>query len=249
MTSIVINILLAIGVLGAIGLVLGAVCALCADAKSSVQSEAFGAGEEKPASEQEEKSCLRAFVKCAGAEAELKYTYVGASDCLAASLLAGGHKACAYSCLGFGSCMNVCKSGAISVESGVAEVSAEKCTGCGECEAACPRGVIEMIPRDADYAVQCNNTELGSQTRKICEVGCIGCLACVNNCKYNAIEVCDSIAHIDYSKCARCGECASVCPRGIITAPPEAEPEEEAFDEAEYFSLQIEEEEEAAAKE
>lgn len=239
--TIVINILIAIAVLGAIGLVLGAVCALSVDAKSAAQSEKPAAGEEKPDSERTD---LRAFVKCAGAEAELKYTYVGSLDCLAASLLAGGHKACAYSCLGLGSCTNACKNGAISVESGVAVVSAEKCIGCGECEAACPRGVIEMIPRDADYAVQCNNAELGSQTRKICEVGCIGCLACVNNCKYDAIEVRDSIAHIDYSKCTRCGECEAVCPRGIITAPPESQPEEEAFDEAEYFSLQIEEEEE-----
>lgn len=181
-----------------------------------------------------EKTELRAFVRCSGHDAEYKYTYAGARDCFSASLLAGGSKACEFSCLGLGSCAEGCPHGAISVVSGVAEVDTQKCDGCGKCAELCPRGVISLIPYGSEYNVRCSSRSLGSLTRKICEDGCIGCHACEKTCNYGAIEIIESLAYIDLSKCTSCGECANVCPRGIITAPPA---EEEEFDETEYFRL------------
>ena len=240
--TVFINILIAVAVLGVLSFLFGLAAAFSNGKSEGTQPEINASGSEK-----NEK--LRAFIKCAGEESERRYTYVGAEDCFAASRLAGSYKSCAYSCLGLGSCADVCKYGAISTDNGLAVIDSDKCTGCGRCVAACPRGVIEMIPQDALYAVRCSNASLGMLTRKICDLGCIGCLACVKTCKYEAIEVKDSIAHIDYSKCTNCGECADVCPRGIITAPPIPEPEEEPFDESEYFELSLEEENETEMSE
>ncbi len=192
-----------------------------------------------------EKEKLRAFVRCSGHDAEYKYTYVGARDCFAGGLLAGGSKVCKFSCLGLGSCAEVCPHSAISVVSGVAEVDSKKCDGCGKCADICPRGVISLIPHGSEYNVRCSNRSLGSLTRKICEAGCIGCHACEKTCNYGAIEIIESLAYIDISKCTSCGECASVCPRGIITAPPA---EEEEFDESEYFKLSVDADEEETAE-
>ena len=191
-----------------------------------------------------EKENLRAFVRCSGHDAEYKYTYVGARDCFSAGLLAGGSKVCEFSCLGLGSCAEVCPHNAISIVSGVAEVDTEKCDGCGKCAEICPRGVIALIPHGSEYNVRCGNRSLGSLTRKICEDGCIGCHACEKTCNYGAIEIIESLAYIDPSKCTSCGECAKVCPRGIISAPPA---EEEEFDESEYFKLSVDTDENETA--
>lgn len=244
--TIVINILLAIAVLSLLGFVLGAVCSVGVRADSAVENKSVCDDSGMNATEnlQGEPEKLCAFVKCAGVDSERRYTYVGAPDCLAAGLLAGGPTVCEYACLGLGTCAFVCKYGAISTNSGVAVVDTEKCTGCGECAEACPRGVIEIVPADAEEKVRCNNRELGSKTRKACDLGCIGCFACVKNCKYDAVEVSDSLAAINYDKCTRCGECAAACPRGAVTAPAGDETVvEDSFDESEYFSIDVGEEE------
>ncbi len=227
------NILLAVGVLALLGFLIGG-ASVFGGVEESKDTETVSENND----ENERNAPLCAFVRCAGSDAELKYTYVGESDCFSASLLAGGGKACEFSCLGLGSCAEICSCGAISVRDGVAEIDEEKCNGCGECVAVCPRGIISLIPRGAEYRVRCSNRALGSQTRKLCEVGCIGCHACEKTCNCGAIEIIDSLAYIDYSKCNGCGECAAVCPRSIITAPPEIQ-EEEEFDESEYFKLSV----------
>ncbi len=249
--TIVINILLAIAVLGLLGFVLGIVCSVKVRADSETDIETVCDDSEIIAPQElqihAEKLC--AFVKCGGVDSERRYTYVGEADCVAADLLAGGPTECEFACLGLGTCALVCKHGAISTDSGVAVVNETKCTGCGECVKACPRAVIELVPEDAQEKVRCNNRELGSKARKACDLGCIGCFACVKNCKYDAIEVSDSLAVINYDKCTRCGECVSACLRGTITSPATDEVEtEDNFDESEYFSFDVEAEEAAEEK-
>ena len=57
-----------------------------------------------------------AFVRCNGGEAAKKrYQYVGVHDCISATKVAAGPLDCRFGCLGFGSCVNACQFGAMSI--------------------------------------------------------------------------------------------------------------------------------------
>jgi Na+-translocating ferredoxin:NAD+ oxidoreductase RNF subunit RnfB len=49
-----------------------------------------------------------------------------------------------------------------------------------------------------------------------CTYGCIGCGDCAKGCPQKAIHIEDGIAHIDSSLCIGCGICAKACPKGLI---------------------------------
>lgn len=53
-----------------------------------------------------------------------------------------------------------------------------------------------------------------------CAFGCLGFGDCVTVCNYDAIQVIDSLATVNYEKCIGCGACAKACPRNIITIIP-----------------------------
>ncbi|MBQ4564899.1 MAG: 4Fe-4S binding protein, partial [Oscillospiraceae bacterium] len=147
-----------------------------------------------------------------------KGKYEGIADCRAAMFVTGdGPSACPNGCLGFGTCVNVCKFGAISVQNGVARVDAEKCTGCMQCVDACPRKVIIPVTYHTDIVIACSNRERGAYTRETCDLGCVGCHLCEKQCEHDAIHVIKNLAVIDYSKCVSCGRCAAVCPRHLIS--------------------------------
>ena len=145
-----------------------------------------------------------------------KYEYSGKSDCKSAAQLSGGAKKCPNGCLGLGSCVDVCKFGALSVVDGVAVVDEEKCTACGMCVKACPKGVIKLVPKDNYQRVGCINAEGGKAVNGYCKVGCIACKLCEKNCPFEAIYIEKNHAVIDYSKCKNCGICVKKCPRHII---------------------------------
>ena len=159
----------------------------------------------------------RAFVQCGGdcSAASLKYDYTGISDCAAAMRVAGGPKECAFGCLGFGTCVSVCKFSAISVKNGVAVVNPDKCVGCGTCAAACPRHVIKLRTVEKKSDVKCNSTDKGAIVRKYCKAGCLACGICAKNCPQGAITV-DGIAKFDHDKCVGCGTCVEKCPAKCI---------------------------------
>ena len=162
-----------------------------------------------------------AFVKCAGTcdKASVKANYYGISDCRSAAAIPGrSDKACAYGCMGFGSCVAACGFDAIHIEHGVAVVDKEKCVACGKCAEECPNHLIELIPYDATKVVSCSNQDKGPKVMAVCEVGCIGCGLCAKQCEAEAITVENNIAHIDQSKCTGCGKCAKKCPKKIILA-------------------------------
>ncbi len=166
----------------------------------------------------EDKEKTVARVMCAGTPdiARRKYYFDGPRDCHSASLLGGGEKMCPYGCLGFGSCVAVCKFDAIHIVDGVAVVDVDKCVACGACVAECPKGIIKILPASSKYSVTCMSVEKGKTTRADCQVGCIGCGICAKNCPKEAIEVKDNLAVIDPSKCVSCGICASKCPQHAI---------------------------------
>lgn len=160
-----------------------------------------------------------AFVKCNGScdKTNRKYNYHGIADCKKAVMVPGhSEKVCNYGCMGYGSCVRACKFDAIHVINGVAVVDKEKCVACGKCVAECPNQLIEFVPVSADYKVQCASKDKGKDVNAGCSVGCIGCMMCTKVCETGAITVENNIAHIDYSKCTRCGKCAEKCPRKII---------------------------------
>lgn len=159
-----------------------------------------------------------ARVMCAGdcSAAKPKYTYEGIEDCLAASRLAGGAKACRDGCLGYGNCVRVCKFGAIRIENGIAVIDEEKCAACGMCAKICPKHVIEMVPKEQKVLVLCKNHKKGKEVIDACSSGCISCGICEKNCPKEAIAVNNNLAEINYEKCISCGICANKCPKKVI---------------------------------
>ena len=168
--------------------------------------------------EPEEKEKLVARVLCNGTpqRALQKYEFDGPRDCHSAARLGGGEKMCAYGCLGFGSCVKVCKFGAMSIKNGVAYVDIDKCVACGACAAECPKKIIKILPFKSKYTITCKNVEKGKTTRHDCQVGCIGCGICAKACPKQAITISDNLAVIDPNKCVNCGICASKCPQKAI---------------------------------
>jgi len=164
-----------------------------------------------------EKKVAKVICNGSKAKAKDKYRYIGIEDCVAANRWAGGPKACAFGCLGLGSCVDVCPVNAISIsEDGIAVIDEEKCIGCGKCAAICPRNVITMVPYGKQVHVLCNNPEKGKSVMQVCKVGCIACKKCEKACKFDAIHVENGVAKIDYDKCTGCMECVKACPTGAI---------------------------------
>ena len=163
---------------------------------------------------------MAAYVKCSGTceKAKDQFEYTGVEDCeMAAMIPGGGPKACAYGCLGFGSCVKACPFDAIHIINGIAKVDREACKACGKCVAKCPKHLIELAPYSQNVFVGCASHAKGKAVTSACEVGCIGCKKCEKTCENGAVTVTDFVAHIDGEKCTGCGSCIEACPRGIIS--------------------------------
>ena len=152
-----------------------------------------------------------------GIKAKDRFIYQGLRDCVAANILLKGSKECEYGCLGLGTCVAACPFDAITMgEDGLPIINYGLCTGCGRCVEACPRGLFKMAPRGQKVFVLCSSRDKGAFTRKVCEVGCIGCKKCEKACEFDAIKVIDNCAVIDYSRCTSCIVCIEVCPQKTI---------------------------------
>jgi len=51
-----------------------------------------------------------------------------------------------------------------------------------------------------------------------CKYGCLGFGTCVKACKYDAISVVNGVAKVNEDRCVGCLACAAVCPRNLIVA-------------------------------
>jgi electron transport complex protein RnfB len=159
-----------------------------------------------------------AFVLCGGSNslAERKFLYNGVHDCTSANLVAGGDKACYYGCLGLGTCSRVCPADAIVSEDGLARIIPERCIACRKCVSACPKKIIKMVPAARAVHVVCSSQDKGPVVRKICKVGCIGCMRCTKAVDNQQIVMDGTLAVVDYGKPLTSREVSETCPTGAI---------------------------------
>jgi len=141
-----------------------------------------------------------ARVFCSGGNEETvkDKSYRGVGTCTSAHIV-GAHKACLYSCIGFGDCCEVCRFDAIHMDpNGLPVVNLGKCTGCGECVRACPRNIIGLCDYDEVVHVYCSSRDKGAVTKKNCSAGCIACKLCEKDDESGAVKVIDNLSVIDY---------------------------------------------------
>jgi RnfABCDGE-type electron transport complex B subunit len=127
--------------------------------------------------------------------------YKGIETCMAADKVFGGALACAYGCLGYGDCVEVCPFGAITMANGLPVVNSAKCTSCGKCVKACSRNLysIEKFMDDQITIVACSSLESGAVVRQVCGVGCIACKIC-EKLSGGIFDVKDNLARVHYDK-------------------------------------------------
>jgi Na+-translocating ferredoxin:NAD+ oxidoreductase RNF subunit RnfB len=142
-----------------------------------------------------------AYLHCAGSHdrAKDKYVYDSIRDCSKAVMLGGGPKACDYGCIGYGSCVAVCKFDALTMgEDGLPVVDRMKCTGCGACVRECPKHLFDLHPDTTMIYLACSSHDRAKVVKDVCSVGCIGCGICVKVSKSDAIEMKDNLPSINY---------------------------------------------------
>ena len=59
-------------------------------------------------------------------------------------------------------------------------------------------------------------SKVGGSGPLSCKYGCLGFGSCTKACKYGAIKVVQGVAKVDEDLCVGCMACANVCPRGLI---------------------------------
>ena len=84
----------------------------------------------------------------------------------------------------------------------------------GTCESAKDKYEYEGIS-------DCRAAAALNSGAKACKFGCLGLGTCKDACKFGAITIQNGIAVIDEEKCVMCGKCIEICPKSIIIKKPE----------------------------
>ena len=59
-------------------------------------------------------------------------------------------------------------------------------------------------------------TKVGGRGPLVCDYGCMGFGNCVRACKYDAMHIVDGVARVNERRCVGCMACAAACPRDLI---------------------------------
>ena len=161
-----------------------------------------------------------ARLACAGGSnvARQRAAYAGIANCRRANLVAGGGKGCAWGCLGYGDCMDVCDFKAIVMnEFGLPVVDEDLCTACGDCVEICPKGLFSLQPISNRLWVACKNESFGDDAENECAVACNACAKCAADAPSGLIEMRNNLAVIDHSKQRLASkQIIQRCPTGAI---------------------------------
>ncbi|SFG47927.1 electron transport complex, RnfABCDGE type, B subunit [Oribacterium sp. WCC10] len=84
----------------------------------------------------------------------------------------------------------------------------------GDCDKAKQAFHYTGIADCRDLAVVPNGSE------KECPYSCCGYGTCVKACKFDAIHIVNGVAKVDKEKCVACGACVKACPKHIIDFVP-----------------------------
>jgi electron transport complex protein RnfB len=144
--------------------------------------------------------------------------YRGHQTCKAAAAIAGGGKACAWGCLGYGDCEVVCDFDAIYMnQARLPVVIPELCTACGDCVETCPKDLFTLMPMDYKLIVQCKNLLEGDAATTVCRVACNACGRCALDAAPGVVEMVGGLAVVDYTRNDAAGpEATARCPTGAI---------------------------------
>jgi RnfABCDGE-type electron transport complex B subunit len=159
-----------------------------------------------------------ARLACAGGTnvARNRAQYRGIDSCRAASLVAGGGKACFWGCLGLGDCEKVCDFDAIVMNGHALPVVIEDaCTACGDCVDACPKDLFSLHPVSHRLWVACRNLEKGDAVLDDCEVGCDACGRCAADAP-GVVAMVDNLPVVDYAGHHDRRDAIERCPTGAI---------------------------------
>ena len=61
-------------------------------------------------------------------------------------------------------------------------------------------------------------SKVGGRGPLACKYGCLGFGNCVKACKYDAIKIVNGVARVNEQRCVGCMSCAAACPRDLIVA-------------------------------
>lgn len=187
------EILIAIGVLGCLGLVFGLVLAAA--------SRVFHV-ETDPRLEQLNE-CLPG-ANCGGCG------YPGCGGC-AAAILAGDAPVTACAPAGAENAAAIAKIMGMEAPSGERQVAFVRCTG----------GINAKKRYDYVGVKDCISATKVAGGPLECQFGCFGFGSCVAACQFGAITIGETgAAIVDPEKCTNCGACMKACPRKLIVSVP-----------------------------
>lgn len=120
--------------------------------------------------------------------------------------------------------VNACPVGGAATAMAIGEImgesvgSSEPMVACIHCNGDCTHS-----PNRADYyGIQdCRQAMIASGGVKTCRHGCMGLGTCVSACMFGALSIGDNgLPEVDVDKCTACGKCRDACPKGIIDLIP-----------------------------